>query len=192
MKRKKYWLVGAVMIATAFVATRPQRPPASPVVMSHYRLTLLRVTASPEWGASFEKSSKQVWVTVQVDQADNYYDSSGNRPERFNLMPWATLVSKDGTPLKLLDMRDTAEQSETLKFVGHSRSRAVQYVYNAFHADGHQEAVDVTFVFDNSDQKSQADFEADVHLPAYDMNGTRNAEQPPLVRSLRYSNLTLP
>ncbi len=87
---------------------------------------------------------------------------------------------------------DKAEQSAAFNFVGYSHSRAVQYVYNAFHADGYQEAVDITSVFDNSDEKSQADFEADVHLPAYDMNGTRNAEQPPLVRSLRYSNLTLP
>lgn len=190
--RKAVISVAAVIIAFAvcFLVLHSQKRLAAPVVISHYRLTLCQVAASVD-GANDEEPHSgaypehQVWVKVQIEQADRWRDTSTNRPKLYGnyVMPSATLTA-DGKPLKMFAAQ--AQSVDPLHF------RFVHTIYDRFNPQGDKQAYYMIYGFDNSIQARKANFEADVHIPAYDVNGKRTSDQPPFIRSLRFDGLSLP
>ena len=179
--------VVAALCLICVAAWRPQKPLAPPVTMSHYRFLLHDVSETSDWPQRLQRSSyHQVCVTVQIQRADQYRDSSTNRPSLYGseLIPRATLTTKEGVRLHLLDAQAITE--DPLHF------QIVHHIYDKLNPDGDEDNFYMVYVFENPEQDKSADFEADVHIPAYDVNGTRNAEQPPYVRPLRFNSLRLP
>lgn len=181
-----------VTIITAYCLVLPsQKPLATPIVISHYRLTLCQVAASMDSANNEEPHSEaypehQVWVKVQIEQADHWRDTSTNRPMLYGnyVIPSATLTAADGKPLKMFAAQ--AQSVDPLHF------RVVHFIYDKFNPDGDRQKYYMVYGFDNSIQAQKADFEADVHIPANDVNGIRTPDQPPFIRPLRFDNLNLP
>ncbi len=179
--------VVAALCLICLVLWRPQKPLAPPVTMSHYRFLLRDVSETSDWPRRLQRSPyHQVCVTVQIQRADQYHDSSTNRPSLYGseLIPRARLTTKAGVPLHLLDAQAITEDPLHFTFVHH--------IYDKFSPDSDELNFYMVYVFENPEQERSADFEADVQIPAYDVNGTRNAEQPPFVRPLRFNHLRLP
>ncbi len=177
----------AVLCLICVAAWLPRKPLAPPVTMSHYRFLLHDVSQTSDWPMRLQWSPyHQVCVTVQIRRADRYRDSSTNRPSLYGseLIPLARLTTKEGVPLHLLDAQAITEDPLHFTFVHH--------IYDKFNPEGDEDNFYMVYVFENPEQYKSADFEADVHLPVSDVNGTRNAEQPPFVRPLRFSSLSLP
>ncbi len=177
----------AVLCLICLVFWLPRKPLAPPVTMSHYRFLLHNVSETSDWPMRLQRSPyHQVCVTVQIQRADQYRDSSTNRPSLYGseLIPYARLTTKEGVSLHLLDAQAITEDPLHFTFVHH--------IYDKFNPEGDEDNFYMVYVFENPEQYKSADFEADVHIPAYDANGTRNAEQPPFVRPLHFTNLRLP
>jgi hypothetical protein len=100
------------------------------------------------------------------------------------LIPRANLVTKEGVRLHLLDAQEFEE--DPLHF------QIVHHIYDMFHRDGADDKHYIVYVFENPEQYKTADFEADVHIPGYDLGGTPTDDQAPFVRPLRYNGLDLP
>ena len=179
--------VVAALCLICAIAWLPRKPLAPPVTMSHYRFLLHDVSETSDWPRQLQRSrNHQVCVTVQIQRADQYRDSSTNRPSLYGteLIPRARLMTKEGVALHLLDAQAITEDPLHFTYVHH--------IYDKFNPDGDELNFYMVYVFENPEQDKSADFEADVHIPVSNPNGTRNAEQPPFVRPLRFNNLSLP
>lgn len=190
--RQNMQFVGAaaavVIVAALFpVFHRPPLPP--PVVASHFKFTVTDVHSETIPADTYARMKangvpppprEQVWVKVRIDYADNYHDSSTNRPslEPTSLVPDAQLIAPDGTRLPMFKMDSDTDTFWWSRLRNHGRGGGV----SAFYA---------VYGFDNAAHAARATLIVNVHVDPYDPNLTRNSETAPFIRPARFENIAI-
>ena len=181
-----------LILVVGFLVQYSEKPLRPPVIISHYKFTLCQVAPSMELPSidsekiNNEYPKNQIWIKVEIEQADDWRNMSGQRLmlDGGYIIPTATLTTAEGKSLKMFEAQP--ESVDPLQF------RIVHFVYDKFNPDGDRQKYYMIYGFDNAIGAKRADFEAVVHMSPYDLNALQTPDPSPINRPLRFDNLSLP